>query len=204
MSYASGDISKKEILEAATRIFIEKGYNGARMQEIADAAMVNKGMIFYYFENKDKLYNEVFTIVFKETIPDLYQSLNGDLSIREKLFNFIENLIDSAVKNPEKVTFIVNEVNFYPNRDVHLDLLINYIDYNALQQQCDEEAKKGTIKKVDFREIILIITSITSFPVIGREMYSKLYGYKNSIEFLEYHKNRKNTIKSFINNILSP
>ncbi|HEX2898201.1 MAG TPA: helix-turn-helix domain-containing protein, partial [Bacteroidia bacterium] len=62
-------VSEKEntefrILEAARHIFQQKGFDGARMQEIADTAQINKGLLHYYFKSKDALFHKVFGIAF--------------------------------------------------------------------------------------------------------------------------------------------
>jgi len=59
---------EKNILQAALQVFIEKGRDGARMQEIADNAGVNKMFLHYYFRNKDTLFLEVV----KKIVTDLY------------------------------------------------------------------------------------------------------------------------------------
>ncbi len=51
--------SRSRILKAATSIFAEKGPEGARVDEIADAAGINKRMIYHYFGSKENLYVEV-------------------------------------------------------------------------------------------------------------------------------------------------
>ena len=53
--------TEKRILQAATEVFLQKGMGGARMQEIADKAGINKAMLHYYFRSKDRLYEQVFT-----------------------------------------------------------------------------------------------------------------------------------------------
>ena len=52
------------ILDAAKKVFISKGLDGTRMQEIADEAGINKSLLHYYFRSKDKL----FEVIFKETV----------------------------------------------------------------------------------------------------------------------------------------
>ena len=53
--------TEQTILEAAKKIFIHKGMDGARMQEIADEAGINKALLHYYFRSKDKLFEAIFT-----------------------------------------------------------------------------------------------------------------------------------------------
>ena len=46
-----------KILEAARKVFVRKGYDGARMQEIANEAKINKSLLHYYYRTKDKLFS---------------------------------------------------------------------------------------------------------------------------------------------------
>ena len=52
--------TEEKIFEAARLIFQERGFEGARMQEIADKANINKSMLHYYYRSKDNLFFEVF------------------------------------------------------------------------------------------------------------------------------------------------
>ncbi len=61
--------TREKIKEAATAVFVERGYDGARMQEIADRAGANKAMIYYYFRSKD----ELFEAIFSETFATLFE-----------------------------------------------------------------------------------------------------------------------------------
>jgi AcrR family transcriptional regulator len=51
--------AKSRLLEAATFEFAQLGFAGARMQTIAEAAKINKQLIYYYYGNKEQLYNAV-------------------------------------------------------------------------------------------------------------------------------------------------
>ncbi|MBN1696910.1 MAG: TetR/AcrR family transcriptional regulator [Spirochaetales bacterium] len=59
--------SKNRILTAAMRLFAEKGYDGACMDEIARKAKVNKALIYYYFKSKKAVLNELFSTFFRES-----------------------------------------------------------------------------------------------------------------------------------------
>ncbi len=53
-----------QILNAAENVFQKKGMDGARMQEIADEAGINKAMLHYYYRSKQLLFEAVFTNAF--------------------------------------------------------------------------------------------------------------------------------------------
>ena len=89
------DLSAREkILNAALDIFVAKGKEGARMQEIADHASVNKAMLFYYFTNKELLYKEV---------------------LRRNIIELVNQLKTIMVSEAESETKIENIVNAYIN-----------------------------------------------------------------------------------------
>ena len=52
--------TEKIILDAAKKVFLDKGFDGARMQQIADEARINKALLHYYFRSKDKLFDAIF------------------------------------------------------------------------------------------------------------------------------------------------
>ncbi|MDD6042488.1 MAG: helix-turn-helix domain containing protein, partial [Eubacteriaceae bacterium] len=56
--------TRSEILLASEMEFSDKGFSGARVDEIAARAGVNKNLIYKYFGNKESLYKTVFVIVY--------------------------------------------------------------------------------------------------------------------------------------------
>ena len=57
--FSRSEESKQRILLAATAVFAQKGLDGSRVDEIAEAAHINKRMIYHYFDSKENLYLEV-------------------------------------------------------------------------------------------------------------------------------------------------
>ena len=63
--------TEQKILDAAKEVFQHKGLTGARMQEIADKAGINKALLHYYYRTKDKLFEKVFEYAFSLFIPSV-------------------------------------------------------------------------------------------------------------------------------------
>src|SRR5215831_13052424 len=80
--------SKERILTAAEEVFAKKGFAGARTQEIAELAGVNKAMIYYYFESKEKLLREVLQRILFELIGLSQEILNRNPPPAEALEQF--------------------------------------------------------------------------------------------------------------------
>ena len=75
--------NRQRILEAAEGVFAAKGFNGANMREIAAAASVNKFMLYYHFENKETLFQEVLTANFTPIFQRIAEILNRQTSLEE-------------------------------------------------------------------------------------------------------------------------
>ena len=75
---------RQEILEAAIAVFLEKGYHGAKMADIAVAAGMGKGTLYEYFPTKEALPKEIFNLFFAgldEQLAQLQQSEQGPIDI---------------------------------------------------------------------------------------------------------------------------
>ena len=58
--------TEERIFEAARKVFARKGRDGARMQEIADEAGINRALLHYYFRSKQGLFEAVFAHMFEQ------------------------------------------------------------------------------------------------------------------------------------------
>ena len=77
------------ILEAASEVFAEKGYDGARVDEIARAAGVNKATLYYQIGDKEALYHAVITRVLARTADEVCIAVASADGCEEKIRHFI-------------------------------------------------------------------------------------------------------------------
>lgn len=108
--------TEERILKAARTVFIEKGYNGARMQEIADKAEINKAMLHYYFRDKEKLFYQIFEIVFQEFFPMITDIIDSEMKFEDKIRQICNNYVSLFQKNPYIPLFILSEINRNPDK----------------------------------------------------------------------------------------
>ena len=86
--------TEQRILDAAHRIFIKRGTAGARMQEIADEAGVNKALLHYYFRSKSRLADAVFHRIAKDIFARLSEAAGSDMELEEKVRRIIDIYLD--------------------------------------------------------------------------------------------------------------
>ncbi len=93
--------SRAAILKAAVGEFAESGIAGARTDAIARAAHVNKALLYYYFKDKDALYEAVLDHVFSGLRERVMPVLDSDLAPREKILGYAGAYFDYIAANPQ-------------------------------------------------------------------------------------------------------
>ena len=102
-SVVKGDIRepKRRILDAALKTFIDKGFDGARTREIAEAADVNVAMVHYYFGSKAKLYRRVVQPLFMILAGLLRLALSSSEDPKEQVEALVDAYFDFLSEYPE-------------------------------------------------------------------------------------------------------
>jgi TetR/AcrR family transcriptional regulator len=88
------DQTRARILEAAVHEFSENGLAGARTEQIAEAAGVNKALLYYYFEGKDALYAAALEGVAQRVLVGSMAGMNDSCSAGEQVVRFALNHFD--------------------------------------------------------------------------------------------------------------
>ncbi len=193
--------TEKIILQAARDVFAEKGHDGARMQEIADRANINKAMLHYYFRSKEKLFDRIFNEAFQEFWPVIARAVTESNDVRDFVKSTIGNYVDMFISKPYLPIFILSEVNRNPERlerllkdgGVKPELLFNY-----LQKQMD----LGKIKNMNPKELLVNIISLSIFPFAAKPLLERFTfnGDKKAAEV--FLKERKVTVYKFIESLI--
>ncbi len=102
--------TEQRIITTAIEVFVEKGQAGARMQDIADRAGINKALLHYYFRNKNQLFQKAFETVLTHFLSNLFDSATTTSDIRQFLKLFIDRYIDTVSQHPQMLRFILWEI----------------------------------------------------------------------------------------------
>ncbi|RME88292.1 MAG: TetR/AcrR family transcriptional regulator [Anaerolineae bacterium] len=84
----------KQILEAASAVFAEKGFYKARMDDIAAKAGLSKGTLYLYFKSKDALITALLDRLFQHEMRDLSALQHAEGTASERLQRFLEAILD--------------------------------------------------------------------------------------------------------------
>lgn len=185
------DISTEEkIKDAATRVFITKGFNGCTSREIAKEAGMNVALVNYYFKSKGHLFDIVISSVIKDFTLSIIDVFKSDLSLVNKTRILIEKEYDFLSKHPEIPNFIINELGKKDKSFFDcLDFADEFINAN-IPQQVMEAQEKGEMKKIDLVSIMLLVMSNCHFPFMAKPMVQTIHSLEDSKykEHLMLHK----------------
>ncbi|NND05880.1 MAG: TetR/AcrR family transcriptional regulator [Saprospiraceae bacterium] len=170
------DLSTEEkIKQAAKKIFMQKGLAGARMQDIADEAEINKAMLHYYFRSKQQL----FDLIFEEKIVQLFSTLGGlflDASpLDEKIKLFVEKQSDMIADFPSLPLFVLNELWQNPTlaeeklKDKPLHLIREKFR-SAYDEALTDEARE----QLPFEQFLLNMMSLIIYPFMARPIFKSM------------------------------
>jgi len=178
------------ILESAREIFIQKGYAAARMQEIADNAMINKGLLHYYFKTKEALFNEVIGMTVETLAPQLQTLITSEERILVKIRKFVYFYIDTLIQNPFLPSFILHEIN--TRGEAFAKEIISRYKVNPIKLiwQIEMESREGYIKPIHPIQLILNVLSMCVFPFIARPVIQQVIGItqEDFIKLMEFRK----------------
>lgn len=189
--------TQQKILAASREIFMEKGMDGARMQDIADRAGINKALLHYYFRNKEKLFETVFIEAMASFLPKLHIIITGEASLFEKIEQFVKEYIGMLQQNPYLPLFILNEVNKQPKSFILKVWGEKRPPFKLFMQHIDAEVKKGIIKPIEAVQLISNMVSMCIFPFLSRPMIQWVTEI-NDEEFQRFIEKRKTAVSKFI------
>ncbi|MFI5129203.1 MAG: TetR/AcrR family transcriptional regulator [Chitinophagales bacterium] len=186
------------ILAAARKVFTTKGMAGARMQDIADEAGINKALLHYYFRDKDKLFETIFMGEAQKFFPKINAIFQSDDPLFEKMEKFVSEYIEEMQENPYLPWFVINEVNRDPERFMQSVLGNDNRPKPAkFLEQIEKEIKKGTIKRISPVHLLMNLISMTIFPFVARPMITRNLRMSD-LQFKQAMEQRKKEIPKFI------
>lgn len=195
------DTTEEKILEAAKNVFVVKGMEGARMQEIADEAGINKALLHYYFRTKERLFEAIFSGIIKLAFPKIMTIVQSEAGIVSKIEQVIDAYIELLIKHPFIPGFVLKELNRDPSGLFKLVVkfgLNPQIVFDQIQQAMD----RGEIIKMKPQHLLANIVSMCVFPFAARPILSFLLFKDDPLALEAFYAERASVIKEFVINAI--
>lgn len=189
--------TEEKILAAAKKVFLKEGMAGARMQDIADEAGINKAMLHYYFRSKEKLFEKIFTELSQHFFPRLVKIFESDEPLFRKIELFVGEYISQMQQTPYLPIFVLNEVNRQPETFIKKMMGNRRPPVKKFIDDVQTEVKKGIIKPVDPLQLLLNIISLCVFPFVARPVFQMVTNIDKAM-FEKILEQRKSEVAKFI------
>jgi TetR/AcrR family transcriptional regulator len=203
--------TEQRILDAAHSVFVRRGTAGARMQEIAAEAGVNKALLHYYFRTKSRLAEAVFRRVAAGLFARLGAILGADEPLERKIERAVALYLDQLSATPYAPGYVISEVNQHPERSGQLLDAVRQIRdqtgapnfLTALGAQLGQRARAGDIRPIPPEQFIVNLVALCVFPFAARPLLCTILQLDDK-GFQRFIAQRKTTLPRFFLGGLRP
>lgn len=180
------------------------------MQEIADAAGINKALIHYYFKNKDTLAAAVFQRELGTLVRPVLTTLASDLDLDAKVERVVEIYMERLPALPQMPGYLLAEMHFHPERLSELMSSIAETEpqamaervFDRLGRQIDEAVAEGRMAPISPHQFLVNLVSLCVFPFAARPLLSFVMG--GSEPFDAMIDERRRSLARFVTRGLRP
>jgi TetR/AcrR family fatty acid metabolism transcriptional regulator len=171
--------SEQAIIDAALKVFSTKGYAETRMADIAKEAKLSYGLIYHYFENKEKLFDAIVGNWWNAIYEEIERLKASPVSTKEKLVGIVRFMLNAYNEMPELMSIFIAEVSrgyIYHSDPQRRENILKYL------RVCEDIIREGQARgalRTDLRPKYLtyiFIGSVDTFlsvMVLGNEKLTK-------------------------------
>ena len=177
----NSEASQKKIMEVAVKIFARKGFDGARVDEIAREAKVNKALIYYYFKSKSLILEEIFRIFNAESselIISFFQD-KTELEDSEWLMTFFEAFMSFLEERKDILRIMITESLKSNEKEPPIFGFMNLIFQQDIEKYIQSMKNRGFHMSDDKEQMMVTefftdIIPILSY-VVFKDKWSRLF-----------------------------
>lgn len=182
--------TKEKIIDAARAEFAENGFEGARVDRIADRAGVNKAMLYYHFRSKEFLYQDVVTSFFRHVFTQLLARTSEGKTLEEYLLGVLETHIQAYRQTPDFVRILLRELA--SPHDELMEMLAGAIRDSQFPEQTARRFKQamdaGEFRKFDPQQALVSLIMMSLGYLLMAPLADRVWGIQDRLAFLEKRK----------------
>ncbi|WP_206785781.1 TetR/AcrR family transcriptional regulator [Amycolatopsis sp. MtRt-6] len=171
--------TRADILAVATREFADKGYTGARVDEIAARTSTTKRMIYYYFGGKEQLYIAVLEQAYSALRTSEARLDVEHLEPEEALRQLAELTFDHHEANPDFIRLVSIENIHHAEHLSRSEILAGLADpaLGGITRILERGRKAGLFREdVDALDVHMLISSFCVFRLANRHTFQAIFG----------------------------
>jgi len=179
MIHEKDSTTEQQILEAAERLFYERGFAMTHTTDIAREVGCNQALVHYYFRTKEKLFESFFERKISLFISAFLLAGNDAVNFEEKLKCKIEAHFEILRANPRLPFLLFNEISTNPKRVEAFKAKFSQLPrpmMEKINEELQQEASKGNIRKVEALDLLLSIVSMNVIMFIASPIIKVVSG----------------------------
>lgn len=197
---------ENRIIEAAKQVFVRKGFEAAKMSDIASEVGVGRTAIHYYYRTKEMLFDAVFDQLLDGLLPNIARIVDSDTSCIQKIPELVSQYVDTIQANPLIPIFVVNELNRDPHH-LYQAVLKNPQRIEPLLRLrglVEKEMADGKLKRIPLVYLVSTLMSLVVFPMLIRNPLTTLFLEEDATKFDAFIAGRKQFISDLLLQLLTP
>jgi TetR/AcrR family transcriptional regulator len=199
--------TEEKIKEAARKIFLQKGFAGTKIRDIAEAADINIALLNYYFRSKEKLFDAIFNESLAELLTAMFGIFNDTtLSFEEKIAQAVDSDIEFLKRNPLLPNFVFNELHTNVDKLVKNFPVILEFENVHFVKQFQEGVDAGIYRNIHPDHIFACMQGMVIQPFTEKCMFNLQYSTQTEAEiellFTEFVDDHKKIVTEMLLNYL--
>jgi TetR/AcrR family fatty acid metabolism transcriptional regulator len=135
---------RRELLDAAVRVFARKGFHASRVGDIAEEASVAHGLLYHYFRSKDEVLETIFHEAWEQLATETDRIEASGAPVREQLRRFARIYLGSWLITPELIAVLVREIARSPAVGSRIDEVRGVV--LSLQRMIAAAQERGEVR----------------------------------------------------------
>ncbi|MEZ0486343.1 TetR/AcrR family transcriptional regulator [Fibrella aquatica] len=193
--------TEERVKAAATKVFLEKGFDGTTTRDIAREAGLNSALVNYYFRSKEKLFNAVFADMLNLFFQGMQDIINKPISLREKIAEMVETDFRLFKENGNLSIFIINEMQHNSERFLEPMISGGQITKSLFNQQLQQGIEAGEVRPVDIRSVLMLMIANIQFLFQSKVITAKIHQMTDE-EYDQFAQTHKNLVIDMITSYL--
>lgn len=188
--------TEQKIIQAANKLFSQKGYAATKTRDIAEEAGTNLALLNYYFGSKENLYKKVVQEKLRLLLGAIGPVLSDEhVTLEDKIRSITDEYTTLLLENEELPIFILNELSV--NRELFVNLTQN--TRKIAQPVIDKQLRERGVA-ISAADLVINTLSLNMFPFVAKPLIISS-GLVNEAEFAEFAMERKGKILKWITEI---
>jgi AcrR family transcriptional regulator len=189
---------REKIIEAARRLFVEKGMKKTTVRQIAAQAGMNVAMVNYYFGSKENLCSAVYGEALQLISERIFQLIDSEMPLFQLLEEWINYYYDTLLQYPDVPLFVLSEMAQRPVSVVDKFMKKSpYMLFARLAILLNDEQRNGNIRQVSLPDFLLNALGMLVFPFLARPFISKVLNM-SEIQYMDMVSEHRQHVFDYI------